>query len=406
MAVRIIKDNCVGCKLCVKSCPVGAIEMHDKKAVILDTCTSCNACVETCKFKAIESDYVEAPKKDLTAYKGVWVFAEQRQGKLMDTAIELLGEGRKLADVLGVELSAMLLGHNVDKVADELLFWGADNVYYANHPELKNYTTEGYTKVITELVNDKKPEIILIGATNIGRDLGPRVSARLETGLTADCTKLEIDVEKRILLQTRPAFGGNIMATIITPNHRPQMSTVRPGVMKKGASCPESLGKIIKVDVKLEAKDIRTIVREIVKSAKQAVNLNEAEAIVSGGRGLGNADGFKLLGELAEVLNGVVGSSRAAVDAGWIGHEHQVGQTGTTVRPKIYIACGISGAIQHIAGMAGSECIIAINKNADAPIFEVADYGIVGDLYKIVPILIDELKNYVEDELECAPIVR
>lgn len=406
MAVRIINDKCVGCKICVKSCPVGAIEMRDKKAVILDNCTACNACVESCKFKAIESDYVEAPKKDLTSYKGVWVFAEQRQGKLMDTAIELLGEGRKLATVLGVELSAMLLGHEVDKVAEELLFWGADNVYYANHPQLKNYTTEGYTKVITEIVNKEKPEIILIGATNIGRDLGPRVSARLETGLTADCTKLEIDVEKRMLLQTRPAFGGNIMATIITPNHRPQMATVRPGVMKKGASCPEKLGKIIPVEANLAPQDIRTIVRDIVKSAKQAVNLHEAEAIVSGGRGLGGPEGFALMEELAAVLNGVVGSSRAAVDAGWIGHEHQVGQTGTTVRPKLYVACGISGAIQHIAGMAGSECIIAINKNADAPIFEVADYGIVGDLHKVVPILIDELKNYVEDELECEPIQR
>ncbi len=401
MAVRIISDKCVGCKLCVKSCPVGAIKMDGKKAVIMDNCTACNACVESCKFKAIESDYVEKPKKDLTAYKGVWVFAEQRQGKLMDTAVELIGEGRKLAEVLGVQLSAMLLGHEVDHVAEELLNWGVDNVYYANHPELKNYTTEGYTKVITELVNKEKPEIILIGATNIGRDLGPRVSARLETGLTADCTKLEIDTEKRILLQTRPAFGGNIMATIITPNHRPQMATVRPGVMKKGQPCPEILGKIVKVDVQLAASDIRTIVKEIVKSAKQAVNLHEAEAIVSGGRGLGNAEGFKLMEELAEVLNGVVGASRAAVDAGWIGHEHQVGQTGTTVRPKLYVACGISGAIQHIAGMAGSGCIIAINKNPDAPIFEVADYGIVGDLYKVVPILIDELKNYVDEELAC-----
>jgi caffeyl-CoA reductase-Etf complex subunit CarE len=396
MSVKILVEKCLGCKLCIKSCPFNAIEIKDGKAVLNDNCTGCGACETSCKFKAIEVEKVEKPVKDLSAYKGVWVFAEQRNGKLMSTAFELLGEGRKLADKLGVELSAVLLGSNVAGLADELIHHGADRVILADHPELKLYTTDGYTKVITELVNSKKPEIILIGATNIGRDLGPRIAARLDTGLTADCTKLEIDDEQRILLQTRPAFGGNIMATIITPKHRPQMSTVRPGVMQKLIPDSSRKGVVEKVQVKLEKKDIRTIVKEVVKSAKQSVNLIDADIIVSGGRGLGGPDGFKLVEELAKELGGVVGSSRAAVDSGWISHDHQVGQTGKTVRPKIYVACGISGAIQHLAGMQSSDCIIAVNKNPDAPIFDVADYGIVGDLYKVIPMMVEEVKKVKE----------
>ena len=344
----------------------------------------------------LQVEKVEKAAKDLSEYKGIWVFAEQRNGKLMGTAFELIGEGRKLADKLGVELSALLLGSNVAGLADELIHHGADRVILADHPELKFYTTDGYTKVIADLVNSKKPEIILIGATNIGRDLGPRIAARLDTGLTADCTKLEIDDEQKLLLQTRPAFGGNIMATIITPKHRPQMSTVRPGVMKKMEPDSTRKGIVEKVEVKLEKKDIRTIVKEVVKSAKQAVNLIDAEIIVSGGRGLGGPEGFKLIEELAKELGGVVGSSRAAVDSGWISQDHQVGQTGKTVRPKIYIACGISGAIQHLAGMQSSDCIIAVNKNPDAPIFDVADYGIVGDVYKVIPMMVEEVKKVKE----------
>jgi len=399
MGVRILTEKCIGCKLCIKSCPFNAIEIKDGKAVLNDNCTGCGACESACKFKAILVDKVEKKAaKDLSAYKGVWVFAEQRNGKMMTTAFELLGEGRKLADKLGVELSALLLGSNVANLADELIHHGADRVILADHPELKLYTTDGYTKVITDLVNSKMPEIVLIGATNIGRDLGPRVAARLDTGLTADCTKLDIDEEQRILLQTRPAFGGNIMATIITPKHRPQMSTVRPGVMKKLAPDAARTGIVEKVEVQLDKKDIRTLVKEIVKSTKQAVNLIEAEFIVSGGRGLGSPEGFKLIEELANALGGVVGSSRAAVDSGWISQDHQVGQTGKTVRPKIYVACGISGAIQHLAGMQSSDCIIAINKNPDAPIFDVADYGIVGDLYKVIPMMIDEIKRIKAEE--------
>lgn len=398
MGVRILKEKCIGCKLCLKSCPFNAIEIKEGKAVLNDSCTGCGACETSCKFKAIEVDKVERPVKDLSAYKGVWVFAEQRNGKLMSTALELLGEGRKLADKLGVELSAILLGYQVDQLCEELIHYGADQVVYADHPQLKLYTTDGYTKVIVELVNEKKPEIILIGATNIGRDLGPRIAARLDTGLTADCTKLEIDDEQKILLQTRPAFGGNIMATIITPKHRPQMSTVRPGVMKKMVPDMMRTGKVDKVQVNLSEQDLRVKVMEIIKSAKQAVNLLDAEVIISGGRGLGGPEGFEILSELAMELGGVVGSSRAAVDSGWIPHDHQVGQTGKTVRPKIYIACGISGAIQHLAGMQTSECIIAVNKNPEAPIFDVADFGIVGDLYKVVPMMIEEVKSLKSEQ--------
>ena len=310
--------------------------------------------------------------------------------------MELLGAGRKLANKLGVELSAVLLGSGVDFICEELVHYGADKVIYVEHKLLQNYTTDGYTKVITDLINERKPEIMLIGATNIGRDLAPRVAARLNTGLTADCTKLDIDEEQKILLQTRPAFGGNIMATIVTPKHRPQMATVRPGVMKKMEKDEKRKGVIEKVEAQLSDEDLRVKVEQVVKSTKQIVNLVEAEYIVSGGRGLGGPEGFKLMEELASALGGVVGSSRAAVDAGWISHDHQVGQTGKTVRPKVYIACGISGAIQHLAGMQNSDCIIAINKNPDAPIFSVADYGIVGDLYKVVPMLIEEVKKLKE----------
>lgn len=332
-------------------------------------------------------------KKDLSSYKNVWVIAEQRQGKITPVVIELLGEGRKIADDIGVELCAVLLGYNVDNLADELIKFGADKVYYANDPLLEKYTTDGYAKVIVDAVNDIKPEIVLIGATHIGRDLAPRIASNLDTGLTADCTKLEVDPEDKKLKQTRPAFGGNIMATIICPDNRPQMSTVRPGVMDKAVKDENRKGQILKLSADLIKDDIRTEVVEIVKSKKELVSLTDANFIVSGGLGLGNPDGFKLLKQLADRLGGVVGSSRAAVDAGWIENSHQVGQTGTTVKPTVYIACGISGAIQHLAGMQESDIIVAINKNESAPIFEVADYGIVGDLYDVVPKLLELLDD-------------
>lgn len=392
--ITIIADKCKGCGLCAKNCPYAAIDMVNRKAVVNDKCVDCNACVKSCKFDAIIGVEVEEKQEtDLSAYKGVWVFAEQREGKVMPTVFELLGEGRKLAADLGVELSALLLCDSEGGMPKELAAYGADKVIVAKSALLKDYTTDAYTKVITDVINDKKPEIFLIGATNIGRDLGPRLAGRLYTGLTADCTGLAIDPETRGILQTRPAFGGNIMATIVTPRHRPQMSTVRPGVMKKGEPDYTKEAVIEEAKFELADSDIHTRVVEFVKAAKQAVNLVEADIIVSGGRGLGNADGFKLIEELANALGGVVGSSRAAVDAGWISQDHQVGQTGKTVRPKLYIACGISGAIQHLAGMQTSDCIVAINKNPDAPIFKVADFGIAGDLYKVIPMILEELKK-------------
>ena len=330
-------------------------------------------------------------RQDINQYKDIWVFAEQRQGKITPVVIELLGEGRKLADTKGIKLNAILLGKDVNGLAEELIAYGAETVYVADDPLLENFTTDGYTKVIVDAVNEIKPEIVLIGATNIGRDLAPRIDSRLNTGLTADCTKLEIDPEDGKIKQTRPAFGGNIMATIICPDARPQMSTVRPGVMDKAVRNDDNKGNIVPLKYDIKESDIRTKIIEIVKHAVEKVSLTDADIIVSGGLGLQNADGFKLIEELADKLGGVVGSSRAAVDAGWIDKSHQVGQTGTTVKPNLYIACGISGAIQHLAGMKESSIIVAINKDPDAPIFSVADYGIVGDLYKVIPEIISEI---------------
>ena len=330
---------------------------------------------------------------NLQEHKGVWVFCEQRAGELTSTSLELISEARKLADDLNTEVCGILLGNNVEGLAKDLCGHGADRVILCDDARLEVYTTDAYTKVICDIAKEQKPDILLIGATNIGRDLGPRVAARLETGLTADCTGLAIEAERKIILQTRPAFGGNLMATIICPRTKPQMSTVRPGVMKKSEFDATRPLVVEKPAFELADSDLRTKVLEVVKATKEIVNLAEAEIIVSGGRGTGGVEGFKLVTELAKALGGTVGASRAAVDEGYIGHDHQVGQTGQTVRPRIYIACGISGAIQHKAGMANSECIIAINKNPDAPIFEVADYGICGDLFKVIPMMIEQAKK-------------
>lgn len=331
---------------------------------------------------------------NIADYKGVWVFAEQRDGELQKVALELLGKGREIADKLGVELTALLLGHkNIEEMTKELGAFGADKVLVCDNELLTHYSTDGYTKVINEVVNAKKPEILFIGASFIGRDLGPRVAGRLSTGLTADCTSLDVDAETNNLLMTRPAFGGNLMATIVCGDHRPQMSTVRPGVFEKLAKDENRAFQVEKFDVQLSASDIRTETIEVVKSVKEMVDITEADIVVSGGRGVGCKENFALLQELADVMGGTLAGSRAAVDNGWVEKAVQVGQTGKTVRPTIYIACGISGAIQHLAGMQDSNYIIAINKDSDAPIMKAADVALVGDFAKVIPEMIAQYKE-------------
>ena len=334
---------------------------------------------------------------NIADYKGVWVFAEQREGELQKVSLELLGEGRRVADKLGVKLTALLLGNNVSNLAEKLAAHGADEVLVAEDKNLEHYTTDAYTKVICDLATERKPGILFVGATFIGRDLGPRIAARLSTGLTADCTSIDVEVENGDLLATRPAFGGNLMATIACPDHRPQMATVRPGVFE-AVNTDASNCKIENVTVNLADSDVRTKVIETVKTAKDIIDISEAKIIVAGGRGVGSKENFAMLQELADVLGGVVAGSRAAVEKGWIENAYQVGQTGKTVKPTIYIACGISGAIQHVAGMQDSEVIIAINKDETAPIMSVADYGIVGDVKKVLPELIAQAKAIKEAE--------
>ena len=325
--------------------------------------------------------------------KNVWVFAEQREGVILPVAFEILTEACKIADKLGAALSAVLLGHHVESAAESLAEFGADHVYLCDAPEFKDYTTEAYTKQLAHLINEHNPEIFFIGATHNGRDLGPRLASRLDTGLTADCTSLDVDVETGNLLMTRPAFGGNLMATIICPDHSPQMATCRPGVFK-GLPCTANKAlDLIEVDSVVEPADIMTEIVKIIKESTQEEDITQANILVSGGRGLGKAEGFELLQKFADKIGATVSSSRAAVDAGWISSARQVGQTGKTVQPELYIACGISGAIQHLAGMNKSRIIVAINKDKDAPIFNIAHYGIVGDLYEVIPELMKQMEK-------------
>lgn len=390
--ISIILDKCIGCGICIRNCPFNAIKVENRKAVILDNCTSCGACVSSCKPGAIDfqKDEAEDPE-DFSNYSGVWVFAEQKDNSVLQVVLELLGGGRKLADTLSVPLSAVLLGSKIEDQANTLFAYGADRVYLVEDESLENYNDESYADIFTQLVNKYKPEIVLVGATAYGRSLAPRVASRLNTGLTADCTELGIDPETKNLLQTRPAFGGNLMATIICPDRRPQMATVRPKVMKPMEPDYSRKGEIIRPDV-LIPDNLLIKVIERVHTVYEKVSLTEADTIVSGGRGLGDAKNFELVRELAEVLGGAVGASRATVDAGWIDYSHQIGQTGRTVGPRVYFACGISGAVQHLAGMSSSDIIIAINKDADAPIFKIATFGIVGDVLEVLPELIKEFR--------------
>ncbi len=395
MAIKVMQDNCIGCGACVTACPFGAITMQDDdKAFITEACTICGACVETCPVGTIvREEEQKTAVMDKADYKGVWVFIEQAGGQIRGVSHELLGEGRKLADAMGQELAGVLIGNQVEKLSKDLFASGADKVYVVEGAEYSHYTTDGFAAALTDLINNYKPNVILIGATNDGRDLGPRVACRIGTGLTADCTNLDIDAETGLVAWTRPAFGGNIMATILCPDHRPQMGTIRPKVFKRPVPDFERTGEIVRVARRVRPEEIRTRFIELLQVCTTSCNLEEAEIIVSGGRGMCKPENFKLIEDLAEVLGGTVGASRAAVDAGWKSALHQVGQTGKTVGPKIYIACGISGAIQHLAGMSSSDIVIAVNKDADASIFKVADYGIVGDVMEVLPIMIEEFKK-------------
>jgi electron transfer flavoprotein alpha subunit len=396
MSIHIISEKCTGCSLCVKTCPFAAIRIIDKKAVIdLNKCNLCGACVDACKFKAIslEKPGAACQLPDIKDYKGIWVFIEQKNGKIQSISYELLGKAQELAKKLNCQVSGVLIGNNVTDQLDELIWHGADSIYLVESPEIANFQDDPYTHILVKLIQKYKPEILLCGATSIGRSLIARVAIKVKAGLTADCTGLDIDPDKKILLQTRPAFGGNIMATIISPNYRPQMATVRHKVMLPMAPDKRRKGKIIKEQFEAATYASRTKLLDIIDEVESLVNITEADIIVSGGRGMGGPENFKLLEDLAKVLGGAVGSSRAAVDAGWMPYSHQVGQTGRTVAPKIYFACGISGQIQHIVGMSSSKIIIAINKDPEAPIFKYATYGIVADVLKILPILTEKFRQ-------------
>jgi len=396
LEIKVDEKTCTGCSLCKKVCLYDAIEIIDGKAVINENCVFCGACIDACKFKSIEIVGLAEEKKDFSDYKGVCVYLESNGNAIADVGFELASEGRKLADRLGVELSAVAIGSGIEEGAKEVFRYGLDKLYLLDSPVFSSNLDDIFAKALVQVIHKYKPDIFLAGATWFGRTLIPKVAAILKTGLTADCTDLAIDEEKKILLQTRPTFGGNILATIVTRNARPQVATVRPHVMekKKISGAPGDYKDRIEY-IKIDESKFKTKYKllGIDKELDEKINITDYDVIVSGGRGLGGSEKFPMLKELADLLGGVVGASRAAVDSGWISYPHQVGQTGKTVNPKVYIACGISGAIQHLAGMQTSDIIIAINKDPSAPIFKVANYGIVGDIFEVVPMLMKRLKN-------------
>lgn len=388
MAIRVIEEKCNGCGLCTKNCPQMAIAVDNKKAIIdLEVCNYCGACAAACRFRAITIEVDKQAQEDLSQYRGVWVFGEQFRGKVAPVVLELVGAGRKLADARNTELAVVVLGSDLSAAARELSEYPVDKVYLYEAPELAHYDGERCSRVLGDLVRALKPEILLAGATTTGRSFMSQVAIKLYTGLTADCTGLEIG-DDGLLYQTRPAYGGNIMATILCPYTRPQMATVRHKVFplppkRTNGKAPE----VVHLNVKPQLHSSRSELLDFIEQVETTVNIVEADIIVSGGRGIQDPANFALIEALAKALGGAVGASRAAVDAGWIPYAHQVGQTGKTVCPKLYIACGISGAVQHLAGMSSSDTIIAINKDPDAPIFQVANFGFVGDCLEIVPLL-------------------
>ncbi len=392
MSISVDSSKCNGCTLCVKSCATSAIEVKDKLATItLEGCTMCGACVAACRFQAISIDIDRQPLEDLSTYKGVWVFGEQRDGKVAPVVFELINVGRDLANARHTELAVVILGNNISEAVEDLAGYPVDKVYVYEAQELENYDAERYCRVLTDVVREYKPEIFLAGATTTGRSFMSGVAISLYTGLTADCTGLEIG-EDGLLHQTRPAYGGNIMATILCQYTRPQMATVRHKVFPTSARRCEGKAEIVNLNPKSALFSSRSKIVDFVEQVGERVNIVDADIIISGGRGLGCPENFDILRELADEIGAAVGSSRAAVDAGWISYAHQVGQTGKTVCPKIYIACGISGAVQHLAGMSSSDTIIAINKDPNAPIFGVADFGFVGDALEILPLLTKKIK--------------
>ncbi len=387
-------ETCIGCGACKANCAFDAITLKDGIAVVGDTCTLCGSCVDSCDVEALHIEGAEKKvQADLSAWSGIWVFAEARHGKVASVALELLGIGRQLADQRGVPLTAVLLGSELRDKTSDLIAAGADRVLLADNPALAQYREDVYGKVLQHLMTEYKPEVVLAGATAIGRSVIPQVANTMGAGLTADCTALAIRPEDGVLLQTRPAFGGNIMATIECPHSRPQMATVRPNVMAPAEADSARTGEVIEVELSSDLLASKVEVLETVISEEEQGNIRESEVLVSGGRGVENEKGFALLRELAAELNGAVAASRAAVDAGWIGYPCQVGQTGKTVSPKLYFACGISGAVQHTVGMQAAEIIVAINRDEKAPIFDLATYGLVGDLFEILPLLTQRIRE-------------
>ena len=393
MKIWVNRDECTGCGICIRTCPFGAIEMVDGKALIGDKCVLCGACVKACPVGAIKTEGGETENKDISAYHDVWVFAETDEDGLKPVSLELMSKARELADELGERACAVLFGTGHESAAELLQRYGADVVYLVEKEELNTFRAESHAHAMKELIMRYLPSVVLYPATRSGRAFAPRVAAGLSLGLTADCTSLSI--KDGMLLQTRPAFGGNIMADIISPDTRPQMSTVRPNVFK-AVEHPVK-GEVVRVDVEIpENKVLVRILEEIRNEEPGGKKIDEADIIVAGGAGMGSAQGFSMLEELASLLGGAVGATRKVVELGWAPKSVQVGQSGTTVSPDIYIACGISGAVQHLVGMKESEMIIAINSDPDAPIFSVADYGIVGDVKEVVPALLTALRERME----------